>query len=246
MWSSTVSELLCHAPHPVTPAIDGVDACGHLNTGPRSWYRTSVIDMRSDTQSVSPHRMVALDPGTKSFVTGFTSDGAVIRWGVDGGEFIANALDFARSLQASAKASANNRRERDRLLRLAAKTVTRMRNRIEYLHNRLATHLVRNYSVVVVPKFGGREEGDEVADMWDHPRFREVLCARASSRGKCLVRHHAEERTTKTCSRCGNYNRHVKKKRRFACARCHAALDRDANAARNILIGYIAGLAKNP
>jgi putative transposase len=45
--------------------------------------------------------------------------------------------------------------------------------------------------------------------------------------------------TSKTCTRCGRLNHDLGASKTFVCPTCSATYDRDAGAARNILLRYI-------
>ena len=72
---------------------------------------------------------------------------------------------------------------------------------------------------------------------WGHYQFRQFLKNR-SKRTNCIVRFVTEEYTSKTCGQCGNIHGRLGGAKRFRCPdpQCGFNLDRDANAARNILL----------
>ena len=49
-----------------------------------------------------------------------------------------------------------------------------------------------------------------------------------------------EEYTSKTCGACGHLHDKLGGNKRFRCPKCNALFDRDWNAARNILIKFLA------
>jgi len=68
-----------------------------------------------------------------------------------------------------------------------------------------------------------------------HFKFKVLLRYKLARVGGRLV-DCEEEYTSKTCSSCGTVNDTLGGDRVFRCSACHVRLDRDVNAARNILI----------
>ena len=68
-----------------------------------------------------------------------------------------------------------------------------------------------------------------------HYSFRTRLLQKAARTPECSVLICGEAYTSKTCGRCGKINPKLGSSERFRCT-CGASLDRDVNAARNILL----------
>ena len=138
-----------------------------------------------------------------------------------------------------------------RLQRLKLKLSQRISNRVDDLHKKLASWLVHNYDVVIIPKFETkgmvnrhkRKIPKRVVRgllTWSHYRFRETLMSMARRTGATIVVAD-EVFTSKSCGYCP-YNKPCGKKyteKHFTCTKCNNNSDRDINAARNILLRYL-------
>ena len=129
----------------------------------------------------------------------------------------------------------------------------KMHDIVDDLHKKFASFLVRSYDLILLPNFRPsslvrklNEDGNRrkinskaVRNMlsWGHGAFRRFLLARAEL-SPCVVDLVCEAYTSKTCGRCGELNERVGTGKDFDCPNpnCGYAADRDANAARNILI----------
>ena len=70
---------------------------------------------------------------------------------------------------------------------------------------------------------------------WSHYKFRLRLLHKASQYGKTVLIVD-ESYTSKTCSKCGWQNDKLGGSKTFKCKNCEITIDRDHNAARNILL----------
>ena len=71
--------------------------------------------------------------------------------------------------------------------------------------------------------------------MLSHYKFKQLLDHKMKLRKGELI-ECTEEYTTKTCGNCGILNHSIGSKKIFICPSCNIRIDRDMNAARNILI----------
>ena len=125
----------------------------------------------------------------------------------------------------------------------------RVHNLVEELHRKCAGVLCKHYRVVVVPALatqsmvarGGRRIGRVTArDMLSlaHGRFRARLRAKMREYPEAELHTPTEEYTSKICGNCGALNRGLGGRKDFRCG-CGYESDRDANAARNILVKHL-------
>jgi putative transposase len=205
----------------------------------------------TDVVHNEPHYdIIALDPGVRTFQTGYDTNGVVIEWGANDMKDVYALLRHADRLQGkftSMPSGVNKRRHRTAWLKMLRK----VRNRITDLHRRLCLYLCRTYKVILLPEFGSkrmsnratRKFGNETARKmltWGHYRFREMLKAKAKTYSGCTLIICEEFYTSKTCGRCGFIHHGLGKKKTFDCPRCRYHADRDVSAARNILIRFLA------
>jgi len=125
---------------------------------------------------------------------------------------------------------------------------TRIRNLVDDVHKKTASFLARSFDVVLLPTFNAssmvkrarRRINSKTARAmltWAHYRFRQTLLARVRSTGT-HVELVTEEYTSKTCGKCGQLHDKLGSSKVFRCPSlgCAHVVDRDANAARNILL----------
>jgi len=194
--------------------------------------------------------VVALDPGVRTFQTGFCSNGVVIEWGANDMTGVFRRLRNADKLQsriANEKDKSRRRRMRHAWLRMLLK----IRRRIDHLHKCLCAFLVRAFKVILLPEFESqrmssrttRKIGNRtVRSMltWGHYRFRELLKAKVLTVIGCTLVICDEHYTSKTCGSCGQLHHKLGASKTFHCPHCGYTADRDANGARNILLRFIA------
>jgi putative transposase len=70
---------------------------------------------------------------------------------------------------------------------------------------------------------------------WSHYKFKTRLINKAREYANCRVIICSEEYTSQTCSECEFLHCKIGGAKEFKCSQCNQKLDRDFNAARNIL-----------
>ncbi len=139
-----------------------------------------------------------------------------------------------RALARKVRGSAGRRKARRALARCHAKVA---RARLDHLHQATA-RLVRDYDVIVVEKLNvkGLARGALAKDVHDASwaKFISTLRYKAEYAGARLVEVDPYD-TSQDCSGCGVKVPKALGKRLHQCAHCGLAIDRDLNAARNIL-----------
>jgi putative transposase len=73
---------------------------------------------------------------------------------------------------------------------------------------------------------------------WSHYKFKRIIQAKAK-RYACLIVPCAEHYTSKTCSECGNVDHKLGASKIYHCKCCASIMDRDLNAAKNILLKFV-------
>jgi len=74
---------------------------------------------------------------------------------------------------------------------------------------------------------------------WSHYRFRQRLIHKAREYPGCRIMIIDEHYTSKTCGNCGTLHDKLGSNKSFQCPECHVEMDRDINAARNILLRFM-------
>jgi len=229
-----------------TPAGIDLDECG--------------ICVVAGTENQGPdpakHCTVALDPGVRTFMTGYDADGRIIEWGKKDIARIHRLCSFYDKLQSKWSAQGVPKRNRRRMRRAGLRLQQKIRDLVDELHKKLARWLCLNFRVVMLPVFetsrmvprNGRRLNSRTARAmltWSHFRFRQRLLHKAREFEHCNIYLCTEEYTSKTCTMCGRIHEQLGGSKQFHCPSCHVLLDRDVNGARNILIKFLTQRVKS-
>jgi putative transposase len=211
-----------------------------------------------------PPRVIALDPGVRTFLTGYDPAGRACEWGRgDIGRIyrLCHHLDDLTS-RASRKrvdpagpprtksGHVVDHHRRWRMRRVMARMRQKIRDLVDDLQHRVAKWLCQEHDVVLLPEFETqrmirrgqrrlRSKTVRAMVTWAHYRFRQRLVAKAREYAGCRVILVDEAYTSKTCGRCGCIHRGLGGSKVFRCPCCGLVADRDLHAARNILLRYL-------
>ena len=161
------------------------------------------------------------------------------------GSFVANPRFFRRDEKALAKAGRRQAKttKRSRARRKANKVLSRIHERIrnrrhDFVHQ-TARRLVNQYGLIAVEKLnvknmlGNHCLAKSISDAsWS--MFRSVLSSKAESASR-IVAEIDPTFTSQDCHQCGHRAKKKLSERWHLCPMCGASLDRDTNAAINIL-----------
>jgi putative transposase len=161
------------------------------------------------------------------------------------GTFVENPRFFRRDEKALAKAGRKQARthkgsrERRKANKVLSRIHERIRNRRHNFVHQLARRLVHRYRLIAVEKLNVRGMvknhclAKSISDAsWS--QFRTVLTQKAESAARQIVEVNPAY-TSQMCSRCGNVAKKPLRERWHFCPVCSLSLDRDTNAAINIL-----------
>lgn len=198
---------------------------------------------RLDPISNTTKPIIALDPGVRTFLTGYDQNKA-FKFGEEYYKVLAEKLhridaiksDLARIKPKSSKKSGM----RHKIQSLRAKLVDCVKN----FHYQIASWLTKHYSCILLPTYRTdkmvRQESDLVKPvrkamlLLSFYKFSQRLEWLASLKRNCKVLRCSEAYTTRTCGNCG-IQQDMGSKKVYNCS-CGYVADRDLNAARNILI----------
>lgn len=182
-----------------------------------------------------PHATMALDPGVRTFMTGFSQK-----------EVLHVCQDHKKinRLQRSIDRY-NSRGQQWRANKLNEKIT----NMVKDMHWKTANYLCRNYATVIIPKFDTKEIAKITSTtktnrdlyMLSHYKFRLRLIEKARQYGTTVI-VGKENYTSKTCTVCGTIKDDLGSSKIYTCTTCDIVLDRDVNGARNI---YLRNLVLN-
>lgn len=161
------------------------------------------------------------------------------------GSFVENPRFFRKDEQSLATAQRKLAQQkkgspaRKKARKVVSRIHERVRNRRHNFVHQLARKLVHQYGLIAVEKLNvkGMVKNHHLAKSisdaaWS--QFRSVLTQKAESATRRVVEINPAY-TSQTCSRCGNVAKKPLKERWHYCPICSLSLDRDTNAAFNIL-----------
>lgn len=206
-----------------------------LSKEPNGKFYLSVLIDKPLRQVPQSQNMVGLDLGIKDFA--LTSDGQVI----ENFHFKKNEESRLKRLQhqISKKIVGSKNREKARLR--FAKLNEKIRNRkLNFLHD-ATNHLIDENQVIVMEDLNvkGMVRNHKLAESisevnWGE--FRRILAYKAAWHGRQLVFIDRFYPSSKRCNHCGYiYKELTLKDRQWVCPECGSLIDRDYNAALNIL-----------
>lgn len=193
-------------------------------------------------------RVIALDPGNRTFLTGYDGENVLEIGKGDIGRIQRLCLHLDDLISRSTKVKSRQRRK----MRIAC---DRMREKIQSLvkdlHNKAVAVLVNSYKLIFLPTFDSsqmlvkingkgkkRKINSKSARQMltlSHYRFEEHLKQAASRKG-VVVALVNESYTSKTCPNCGHIHHKLGGNKKFQCPKCKYSAPRDWNGALNIMV----------
>ncbi len=121
----------------------------------------------------------------------------------------------------------------------------KIKNMIKDCHHKISKWLALKYNQILLPTFGTKSMVSKskklskfnrrMMNTWSHYKFKLMLKYKVERYGGQVINCN-EEYTSKTCSKCGKVNDHIKMQEVFKCKNCNCEIDRDVNGARNIYL----------
>ena len=205
------------------------------------WFAVFLEEVKPSTNNVDG--IIAIDPGVRTFLTGFDGQSFMEIGGGDIGKItrLCQHLDQLMSKIGLFK----SKRQRQKMRKAAARSRRRIRNLIDECHRQAASWLSKNYQIIFLPTFETsqmtkkkkRKIRSKTAIQMlscSHYRFKKVLKNRAELSG-CQVIDVTEEFTSKTCTKCGRIHTKLGGNKVFKCPECGHEINRDFNGALGIL-----------
>ena len=222
-----------------------------------------------DVQARRAPRIAAIDPGVRTFGTIYdVASSRIVEWATTGGrknghgkgtELLGWLVRKISRIEWRAKklrcAHKYRNRRRQRMRAVANRIRQRIRDLKKDLHHKMAVWLCKTYDTVLLPRFAAkgmsRRKGLPAGKKRCLARttvrkmaqlspfeFRMFLLHKAKEYGTRVIICD-EQYTSKTCTNCGLLNTRLGSSKKFICPHCAVTYDRDAGAARNILLRYI-------
>jgi len=195
------------------------------------------------------NRIIALDLGVRTFLTGFDGQNFLEVGSSDMGRInrLCKYLDDLMSRISLSKVA----KERQKMRRAASRLRGKIRDLIDDCHKKTASYLTKKYPAILLPKFETSEmtnrskrkiRSKTARQMltWAHYRFKQVLKNKAELSG-CQVFDVTEEFTSKTCTKCGHIHTKLGGSKVFRCPVCDHVIPRDWNGALGIMLKALSG-----
>jgi len=198
------------------------------------WFAVLCVHIHKEIPKENKGKAVGIDLGLMSFAT--LSDEIKIKNPRYLEQYEDRLAFVQRKFSKKKKGSTNRKRAKLKLARLHEMVAS---TRVDFLH-KISTQLVNDYPIIALEKLASKEMSEEnygkqIRDAgWN--MFANFLAYKAEGAG-CKVVFVDPEDTSKMCSRCGNIRSDLTLRDRiYTCSECGLSIDRDLNAARNILI----------
>ena len=225
------------------------------------WKRPKSSNSTIESQDVRMERprrkVVSLDPGVRTFMTGYDAEeGQFIKLGTGDIAQVQYLCWRMDKLQSKLDTEKPNARRRRRMKLALARMRKRISNTVDNIHYHFVKFLCSNYEEILLPVFKTQKmckkerrklNSKTARNMltWKHYRFQQRLLAKGKSTNT-KVRIVTEEFTTQTCGQCGKLSGNLKGAKMYKCKKCNFVMDRDANGARNIFLLYRSTRAATP
>jgi putative transposase len=224
-----------------TERIQKTEFATQLVRDKKRWF--ACIPVIEEVESKELDKVIALDPGVRTFLTGYDGDSFQEFGKADIGRIqrLCSHLDSLMS-----KASKSSRKQKRRMHEAANRLRIRIRNLVDECHKQVANYLTSQYKVILLPTFetsqmvvkSKRKLHTKTARQmltWGHYRFECHLKQVAKKRGVVVIDVN-ESYTSKTCTKCGYKHDKLGGSKTFKCPNCGHVHDRDWGGARNIMI----------
>ena len=211
------------------------------------WYLH--IPYKTKVNSIdNQNRVIALDPGVRTFITGFSSEN-VFKIGTGDFSRIARLSIFADKL--ISKISKAKAKSRYRIKKALSRIRNKIKDLVDELHFKTINFLVNNYDRIILPTFETKQmackikrkiQSKSVRSMLSYSFFRlaERLISKAKQLGKSVIRI-SEAYTSKTASWTGEIIEKLGSRKYISSN--GITVDRDINGARGI---YLRALGDSP
>jgi putative transposase len=200
-----------------------------------------------DVEETVTRKVIALDPGVRTFMTGFDGND-FLEFGNGDFSKIAKLCTHLDKLKSKHDLAVGGKNKRLRYkLRVAMERLrTRIKNLRTECHKQTASFLAKNYDVIYLPTFEtsqmvvkkSRKLHSKTARAmmtWAFYQFSQTLEHLCNRYGSRLIRV-TEEYTSKTCTKCGHIHHKLGSNKHFKCPKCSYKIPRDFNGALGIFL----------
>lgn len=207
----------------------------------KRWF--ACIPVREEFERQTLDKVIALDPGVRTFLTGYDGDSFQEFGKADIGRIQRLCSHLDKLIGRAAKAP---RKQKRRMYLAANRLRIRIRSLVDECHKQVANYLTSQYKVILLPTLetsqmvvkSKRKLHTKTARQmltWGQYRFKCHLKQVAFKRGVVVIDVN-ESYTSKTCTKCGFCHDKLGGAKTFKCPNCGHEHDRDWGGARNIMI----------
>jgi len=202
------------------------------------WFAIFSVETAPRTQRISNGEQIGIDLGLRTFAT--LSNGDVIKNPRHLKQHEEELAEAQRRLSKKKKGSNNRKKAKLKVARIHEKIAN---TRADFLH-KISKRLVNDYSLIALEKLASKEMsqqnfGRSINDAgWN--MFANMISYKAEEAG-CRVVFVNPKDTTQECSNCHQIVKKDLSERIHDCPFCGLTIDRDINAARNILMRATVG-----
>jgi putative transposase len=207
------------------------------------------LDVKAENQSPLPRALV-LDPGVRTFLTGYDPSGFLYEWGAKDIQRICRLQLTMDTLQSKWMSKDTTHKKRYKMKKAWTRIQERIKNLIKDIHRKCIKWMVENFTLILLPLFQtskmARKEKRKINKKttrqmlsWSHFHFRQLLLSKVREYPWCRVVICDESYTSKICGNCGHLHNKLGGNKTFRCPMCNYVSDRDHNASRNIWLKYL-------
>jgi len=206
-----------------------------ISKTPTNEYFVSILVETTHTATPKTGKSIGIDLGLKDFV--ITSDGYKYKNNRYTKTYQTKLKKAQQHLSRKKKGSNRYQKQKLKVAKLHKKITN---SRLDNLH-KVSTELITNYDVIFLEDLNikgmikNHKLSKHIADAsWS--KFITLLTYKAEWNDKKIIKIDRFFPSSKTCNCCGYINQNLKLDvREWTCPSCHAKLDRDLNASKNIL-----------
>ncbi len=204
------------------------------------YYLTTPVKLNnvecSNENQVSLDNCIVFDEGVRGMETGYVPNKMTIEFG-NTNECLYRRMKKCDNLRSLATKTKN----KDLYIKIA-KINRKLHNMIKDYHWKIAHYLTSKFETIIMPVFpvkniaaalGNNHKSRRLLYLYSHYSFKQRLGFKCYERGNKFFTVQ-EPYTSKTCGNCGQM--YSERSKIYSCPSCGIKIDRDINAARNILL----------
>lgn len=208
------------------------------------WYLVFTYKRRKEEWTKPKYESIALDPGIRTFQTGYSPEGMIVKIGerqIAQVKKLHSKIDVLRSV----RSKISKKKTRYHIHTKLGKHQKRIFDIVDNLHNQVVSELTNNFQHIIISPFTTSVmlQSDKLASTTKRMmgtlsfyRFKQKMVAQCQRKGRDL-HIESEAYTTKCCGICGNCNA-IGGNKVYKCTNCDYEIDRDVHGGRNFFIRY--------